>query len=604
MKKLLLLVFTLVCFGCNDKSKSTSNTSKAESGSGDSQYSISFDNLAHHEANINITFSGLPSGHAEIRMPRSSPGRYAIHEFAKNVYNVKFTDAEGNALEAERPDPYSWAVKNHDGTVNVSYTLYANRADGTYSQIDETHAHLNMPATFMYAPSLANNDFKITFNLPEGLNWKVATQLKPLEDNTFMAEDLQYFMDSPTEISDHMVREFDVDGQTIKFALHHNGTAEEFDQYISDTEKIVLQQKVIFEELPKFDYGVYTFLGCYMPNVSGDGMEHRNSTILTSTRSLANGGQKRNLGTVSHEFFHCWNVERIRPASLEPFDFTKANMSGELWFAEGFTSYYDDLTMTRAGITSQEDYIKSLTGTFNYVWNFPGRQFFNPIEMSYQAPFVDAATAVDDINRNNTFISYYSYGSMLGLALDLSLREKGLNLDDYMKLVWETYGKPFKPYTVSDLHETLNTYAGKDFGDAFFNSYIYKSEMPDFQRLFKTVGVAMETDENKPAFGMRLRNNQIVSNTAIGSSAYDAGLEKGDKILKIDDVTISETSDVNTILNNGYKPQDTLKIIFERFGKTKETTLVLKSDPSYQIIPMTELSEDMTKNRASWLGKK
>ncbi len=144
-------------------------------------------------------------------------------------------------------------------------------------------------------------------------------------------------------------------------------------------------------------------------------MEHRNSTIVTSTRSLADGAD-RNIGTVSHEFFHCWNVERIRPQSLEPFNFEDANMSGELWFAEGFTSYYDDLTLTRAGLIAQEDYIKGLTGTFNYVWNSPGRQFFNPIEMSYQAPFVDAARSVDDINRDNTFISYYSYGSMLGLG--------------------------------------------------------------------------------------------------------------------------------------------------------------------------------------------
>src|SRR5690606_20112555 len=180
------------------------------------------------------------------------------------------------------------------------------------------------------------------------------------------------------------------------------------------------------------------------------------------------------------EFFHCWNVERIRPKSLQPFDFSRANMSGDLWFAEGFTSYYDDLSMARAGIISKEKYIQGLIGTFNYVWTSPARQFFNPIEMSYQAPFVDAAKSVDETNRENTFISYYSYGSMLGLALDLSLRGKGLNLDDFMKRMWTDFGKKQIYYTVDDLHKTLNSYAGKEFGDHFFNNYIYKSGMPDY----------------------------------------------------------------------------------------------------------------------------
>lgn len=130
-------------------------------------------------------------------------------------------------------------------------------------------------------------------------------------------------------------------------------------------------------------------------------------------------------------------------------------MSGELWFAEGFTSYYTNLILERAGIITPEDYIETLNGTFNYVWNSPAHQFFNPIEMSEQAPFVDAATAVDPVNRENTFISYYSYGSVLGLALDLSLREKDLNLDDFMKEMWKNFGKQEVAYTVHDIEKPL-----------------------------------------------------------------------------------------------------------------------------------------------------
>jgi predicted metalloprotease with PDZ domain len=410
-------------------------------------------------------------------------------------------------------------------------------------------------------------------------------------------------MDSPTEISNHMLRAFNVEDQTIKFALHHNGTEEEFDRYFENVKKVVLQQKAIFGELPTYDYGEYIFLGCYIPNATGDGMEHRNSTIVTSTRSLANGGIDGNIGTVSHEFFHCWNVERIRPQSLEPFDFEDANMSGELWFAEGFTSYYDDLTLTRAGLITHEDYIKGLAGTFNYVWNSPGRQFFNPIEMSYQAPFVDAARSVDDVNRGNTFISYYSYGSMLGLALDLSLRAQNLNLDDYMKLVWTVYGKVETYYTIDDLHQTLNSYAGVEFGDAFFNNYIYKSEMPDFETLFETVGVDLKQQTDKAAFGLRLRNRVITSNTQIGSAAYNTGLEKGDKLLKIAGIEINETSDLNKVLGN-FEPNQTLDIVYERFGKQQAIKMTLDADTSYTIASSEDLSEIARANRNAWLGSK
>src|SRR5690606_28877918 len=306
-----------------------------------SNYVISFENAVHHEATIQATFTDLKSNIIEFRMARSSPGRYALHEFAKNVYNVKVTDSKGKVLKTTRPNPYAWEVSDHDGTINVSYTLYANHGDGTYAQVDETHAHLNMPATFMYVPELSNNDMEVTFKVREDLNWKVATQLKHLEGSTYQAKNLQYFMDSPTEIANFRSREFQVDSQIIQLVLNDDGASEkDLDTYFDHIEKVVLQQKAVFGELPTYDYGEYTFLACYMPNANGDGMEHRNSTYVVSTRSLANGGIDQNIGTVSHEFFHCWNVERIRPKTLEPFNFEEANMSGELWFAEGFTSYY------------------------------------------------------------------------------------------------------------------------------------------------------------------------------------------------------------------------------------------------------------------------
>ncbi len=573
-------------------------------------YSISFENAVHHEAFITATFPEITSEVLTLNMARSSPGRYAVHEFAKNVYGFKATDSKGKALQVTRTNPYQWNISGHDGAVTVNYILFANRGDGTYSQIDETHAHLNIPATFIYAPELADRDIKVDFQVRKDLNWKVATQLPKVSGTTYSAPHLQYFMDSPTEISDFGLREFIVtesngDKKTIQLALHHNGTEAELDTYFEKVKKVVLEQQSVFGELPAYDYNTYTFLACYIPNASGDGMEHRNSTILTSTRSLANGGMEGNIGTVSHEFFHGWNVERIRPNDLEPFNFAEANMSGALWFAEGFTSYYTNLILCRAKLMSETEYVEGLTGTFNYVWNSPARQFFSPIEMSYQAPFVDAATSVDPVNRENTFISYYSYGSVLGLALDLSLREKGLNLDDYFKLVWKTYGKNEIPYTIENLHTSLKTYAGNDFGDTFFNKYIYKSEMPDYKSLLASVGVRLNQNLEIPYFGASVAinkdlNGEITSNSTIGSPAYKAGLNDGDIITQINNMPFPNGISFKNFIET-LQVDDILQIDFTRFGVPKKTKVTLASSPDYTIELGEKSGEKVVKNRNAWL---
>jgi len=568
-------------------------------------YNISFENPVHHEAFIKINFPELGNKSLSLMMSRSSPGRYALHEFAKNIYNLKATNSKGENLKVDRPDPYSWEIKGHDGTVNLSYTLFANRADGTYSQVDETHAHLNIPATFMYAKDLEDRPIEINFNTPKNLNWKIATQLKEMNPDTYYAPNLYYFMDSPIEISDFDLREFEIEGQTIRFALHHQGNAEEFNQYFEQVKRVVEQEKEVYGELPNYDYGTYTFLACYMPNVSGDGMEHRNSTVLTDLESLANGGMKNNIGTVSHEYFHSWNVERIRPLSLEPFDFSKTNMSGLLWFAEGFTSYYTNLILHRAKIISAEKYVESLNGTFNYVWNSPARAYFNPIEMSYQAPFVDAATSVDPVNRENTFISYYSYGSVLGLALDLSLREKGKTLDDFMKLMWLKYGKTEIPYTLQDLQKSLGTFSGEKFATAFFDNYIYKSEMPDYKKLFDLVGLSIIQKKNEAYFGASLKNGEnsviISGNPSNNSPAYNAQLSYGDEIKSIDTTIIGNQDDWNTIVKNK-RPGDEVEIRYIRNGIERKTSLTFSEDQTYYISINKNADKAAIERRQNWLN--
>ncbi len=340
-------------------------------------YRLSFPQPEHRWMQVEITFTDVPDGVLELRMSRSSPGRYALHEFAKNVYNVRVTDAAGTPLTVTRPNPHQWNVGGHSGHVRVSYSVFGDRVDGTYLGIDSTHAHINMPSALMWARGLELRAATVRFEPPAGASWRVATQLLPGGDPfTFTAPNLQYLMDSPTEFSGFALRTFQIAGVAgnplFRLAVHHQGNDTEVDAFAGDVQKVVSEARHVFGEYPAFEGNTYTFIADYLPWASGDAMEHRNSTVLSSNTTIRTN-RLGLLGSVSHEFFHVWNVERIRPRSLEPFNFEDANMSGELWLAEGFTNYYEPLILTRAGLMQLGDFTAAAAGTINTVTQRPGR---------------------------------------------------------------------------------------------------------------------------------------------------------------------------------------------------------------------------------------
>lgn len=578
------------------------------------EYAVAFPNAAHHEAEISVTYRDLPAGPLTLRMSRASPGRYAIHEFAKNVYGVSATDGDGNALTVSRDDPYSWEVSGHSGTAVVTYTLYADWADGTYAQIDLTHALLNMPASFIWAVGLEERPIGITFDPPVA-DWKVATQLVPGDGPmSFTAPNLQYFLDSPTQLADLAISEWQIaDGQTIRFALHHNGTEEDFDRLVEMTKNVVDEQIELFGEAPKFDYGEYTFIASYVPYVDSDGMEHRNSTILTRPISL-HKGDFEHLGTISHEFFHAWNVERLRPADLQPFDFWKANPTTTLWFAEGFTSYYGPLTILRAGEDNVDDYLASLGRTLSRIINAPGRSLRGPAAMSLQAPLIDAATAVDRANFDNTFVSYYPYGAMIALALDLTLRsDYNTTLDDYMRLVWQVFGKMEIPFTEENLKLALVDITGDaDFAESFFANHIHKGDLPEFVPLFAKAGIELAlANPGEPWIGpIRLETDgdrvTQLRPTLKGTPLYDAGVDRDDEIVRIGRIDINAQEDIDIALRDK-KPGDILPITYIQRGITRSADLILAENPQLELRKIenngARLSRAQRRFRTAWLGE-
>jgi len=578
------------------------------------RYEIAFPNRAHHEANVTVVYTGLqPRSTLELRMARVSPGRYALHEFAKNVYSVEAVDGSGRELPIERPNEHQWNVTGHDGTVRVTYTLFGDHADGTYVGIDNTHAHLNIPATFMFARGLGDRPIRVTFRVPEGSGWKVATQLQSTADPyTFTAPNFQYFMDSPTEISNWTAREWERGGQKIRLVVHHQGTDAQVDAYTELAKKVVAEQEAVFGEMPRFDYGLYTFLADYLPWVFGDGMEHRNSTVLTSTATLQNPTGV--LGTLSHEFFHAWSMERLRSAMLEPFDFERTNMSRELWFGEGFTNYYGPLTIHRAGIMPLEQFLNNLAGGLNTVINGPGRRYFSPVEMSMQAPFVDAARSVDLQNRVNTFISYYTWGAAIGLGLDLALRtEKNTTLDAYMQEMWRRHGKPGKPYTMADLRVALGAVANDQaWADNFFARYIQGRDVVDYAALLGRAGLLLrKAQPGTPSLGLAVgyeNGRAIVQNqTLVGTAAYEAGIDRGDRIVSINGRAIGSAEDFNAAIA-GMKVGEPLTFVVEQRGETRTARVVPQEDARLELVTYESagmpVTDAMRRLRNEWLSSK
>ncbi len=580
-------------------------------------YDLSFPNAVHHEAEVRVTFTGVTTPVLEVIMSQSSPGRYALHEFAKNVYAFRAQDPSGKPLPITRPNPSAWNINATEasGTVTIAYTVFGDRVDGTYAAIDETHAHLNMPAVLAWAHGFEHAPVTLAFHVPPNSNWIPATQLHPAPGGGFSAPDLEWLMDSPIDLSPQTIREWKTGKGSFRMALHHRGTQEEADSYATLCRKVVAEEEGVFGEFPNFDGGSYTFLLDYLPYDNGDGMEHRDSTVITAPIELKESAH-RAIGTVSHEFFHTWNVRRIRPKSLEPFDFEHVDMSGELWFAEGFTNYYGILALKRAGISSLDEFTSGMSAAVDAVTTHPGREIFDVVDMSRRAPFVDAATSIDPTNNANIFISYYTYGQALAFGIDLAIREHfpGKSLDDWMRTMWHEHPDIDKPYTLADLESTLaETTGDKAFAAGIFQHNINGFEPLDYAKLVAPAGFTLQLSHpGKPWLGVQRLDTsangvQLDSPALRGSPLYIAGLDKGDEITACDGKPVKSSDQLDTCIARR-QPGDHLSLKATTRSGQRQVDVILLQDPKLQLATNERLNKPVTPEmlafRENLLGSK
>jgi predicted metalloprotease with PDZ domain len=562
------------------------------------------------------------AGPLQLRMSRSSPGRYALHDFAKNVFDVEAFDDSGRAVVMTRPDSEGWSAAA--GVSLVKYKVFGDVVDGTYLAVDSTHAHINMPAAVMWTREMADQPAVLTFVPPAGSGWRVATQLHPGSTPfEFQAPNLQYLMDSPVEFGPVIVREFTVGMRSFRFAVHHTGSDADVDDFVKDVGRIVREEGAVFGEFPEYEPRTYTFLADYLPYATSDGMEHRNSTVMTAPGSIRSSRESL-LDTVAHEFFHSWNVERIRPRSLEPFDLEHENMSGELWLAEGFTQYYGPLVLQRAGLSGLDATAGTMLELIERATLLPGRHFHSAEDMSRMAVFTDGGRPMDRTNWSNTFISYYTLGGAIALALDLSLRDRSdsrVSLDDYMRAMWAMHGRPGgaregfvdRPYTSADAEARLAEVSGdRAFAQDFFSRFVRGREIADYAPLMQRAGFVLRKRSPGRAWwgdvAVDSRSGRLLISgvVPVDSPAYRAGLEEDHEIRAVDGKAVTYPENLMMALER-HKPGDRVRITYlDRGDVERAATVELSEDPHLTLVPLESSGGTLTPAqrtfRERWLG--
>ena len=559
-------------------------------------------------------------------MPVWTPGSYLIREFERHVQDFTAADGAGQPLTWVKVNKNTWRVStNGSRNWHATYRVYANELSVRTNELNSSHAFWNNAALLMYLDGHLSAPSTVRVLAPDV--WKVATGLPAGgQKNTFRAEDFDTLYDSPFEVSNFKTISFTVKGVPHRIVIDGEGNYDP-ERMRRDVQKIVeTQVDLMGGEVP---YKDYTFI-LHLRNNAGGGLEHKNSTALgypsfgfvnrnerstsaspnptTVTQSTAVGF----LSLISHEFFHLWNVKRIRPDALGPFDYTKENYTKLLWVAEGVTDYYSDIVLRRAGLISEQDFLSSASRSFQQLQNTPGR-FVQSAEESSFDTWVKFYR--QDENSINSQISYYDKGAIIGLLLDLEIRKRSngtKSLDDVLRHLYQNFYKANKNYAPEDFQRTAELMAGGSL-DEFFTKFVRGREELDYDRALSAAGLRLDrgikTENGKEVervyFGADTElegDRLIVQRVYAGSPAYEQGLNTGDQIVALNNVRV--TKDFFDARMAEKKPGELVNLTIFRFDDL--STLLIKlggrAEGTFRIVPVENPTDLQKRIYQSWLG--
>lgn len=568
----------------------------------------------------------------DFQMPKWSPGRYAVFDFAKNVQEVSARLACPAGLDCTlasprtmRVDDQTWRVDlphvklpEKQQTLFFNYKVFGNDLSGTFSQLDSRHANFNGGSIFMYVVNHKPDPVKLMIDPPAG--WRIVNgRMDKSDQREWQFPNYDIMIDTPTEIApDWTDAEFQVDGKGYHVVVHSFGSeGGKRDNLVRDIEKIVRAETAMWGP-PEFDS--YTFLIHFAADDhSGDGMEHLTSTQIILPGTLAEEGvYGSTLDTVAHEFFHVWNVKRLRPLELGPWDFTRPLNTRGLWIAEGITNYYGHLMRRRAGLWDDTAFLRLESQTITGIENAPGSHLMSAEDSSLSAPFLDDAPHAQQTNLDNTSISYYPKGELIGLVLDLMIRGKTdgkASLDDVMRRMYEefylkspnaSYYLRGRGYTTEDFERVASEVGGFDL-HGFFELYVRGVTVLPYDEALGFVGLSLVREQARQPFngGIRIdwedKGSLTIGVVHPNSPAEDAGLQAGDEIVSLGKKNISRENFLVSLAR--YKQGDRVPITVKRDRRTIQTTLLLGAPErvEYRIEERSDATPQQKALRAAWL---
>ncbi len=554
-------------------------------------FKVSFSEPQAHYADVEMEISGIKGEYLDLKMPVWTPGSYLIREFSKNVEEFKVSGKPGTEMSSEKINKNTWRVHTpNTEQIKISYRVYSFEISVRTSFVDESHAFLSPTGIFMYPEGYLNTASTIRI-IPYKKWSRISTGLERSDSdaNTFIAPDFDILYDSPFEIGNQDVFEFNAAGVKHEVAMYGGGN---YDKEIlkRDMAKIVDEETDVFGVNPNKRY---VFI-VHNSNSGGGGLEHLNSTVLGASRNGygTEAGRLKFLSLVAHEYFHLWNVKRLRPIALGPFNYNEENYTSNLWIAEGFTAYYQSIFTKRAGLNSPEMYLMSLASTISSVENQPG----NRVDPVSQASF-DAWIKQYRPNENsaNSSISYYSKGALIAMVMDLGIihsTQGRFGLDEVMKAMYdEYYLKKGHGYTDAEFKAMAEKIAGRSF-DTVYADYINGIKTIDYNNYLAYAGLSLIDDSaagQDPYLGAvtAVKDGKImVTNISRQSPAWTGGLNVNDEILAIDDNRISNVSDprlseVDKFISNK-RVGDKIRILVNRDGRLQNLELNLSRNPNHK----------------------
>jgi predicted metalloprotease with PDZ domain len=574
-----------------------------------------------HLLHVEIEAGGVdaPLG---LVMPSWTPGSYLMREFPRNVQGFAAVDGRGRPLAWEKTDKGTWVVQPPEdgGAVRATYQVYANEISVRTSHLDATHAAVNGASVFMYVAGRENGPLELAVEGAPG--WRTTTALRRVERKgpaeVFAAESYDELVDSPLETGTHALAELEVEGKAHRWAVWGRGNLD-LSRLVEDTRRIVLAEREIFGVLP---YPDYTFLLHLVPGGYG-GLEHRNSTALLADRWSFRGKEYEGfLGLVAHELFHLWNGKRIRPAVLGPFDYTRESYTRDLWVVEGFTTYYTDLVLRRAGIISEARYLERLGESVSRYLATPGRAVQTLAESSFDAWIKFYRP---DANTPNAQISYYLKGSLVALLLDLGIRERSggqRSLDDVMRVLWSRFGEPGAGFPEGEVERVASEVAGEDLAP-WFDRWLRSTEELDLDAGLAAAGLrlvpgdaaegrkgaaAVKAGETgaRPDLQVGLRFKEeggraVVSQVLAGMPAYRAGANAGDELVALDGLRVTPQTLPARLAERRAGDRVALTVFRRDELVTLEITLEEAPPSVFRVVPVEAPSTEQEAVRADWL---